>query len=62
MEWIGFGNGIYWNGVAMDLKGMEWNILEWKVMDTFGVGGLPSCWTRISAVCATANRLILSAS
>jgi hypothetical protein len=41
MEWIGFGNGIYWNGVAMDLKGMEWNILEWKVMDEFGVGGLP---------------------
>jgi hypothetical protein len=43
MEWIGFGNGIYWNGKVMDLKGMEWNILEWKVMDTFGVGGLPSC-------------------
>jgi hypothetical protein len=21
----------------MDLIGMEWNILEWKVMDTFGV-------------------------
>jgi hypothetical protein len=38
MEWIGFGNGIYWNGMVMDLKGMEW-----KVMDTFGVGGLPSC-------------------
>jgi hypothetical protein len=31
----------------MDLKGMEWNILEWKVMDKFGV----ISWTRISAVC-----------
>lgn len=41
--------------VAMELKGMEWIILEWKVMDMFDGA------TRISAVSAFQNRLIISA-
>jgi hypothetical protein len=40
MERNDISSGSEWNG--LDLV-MEWNILEWKVMDTFGVGGLPSC-------------------
>jgi hypothetical protein len=42
MEWIGFGNehtGMGGNGFGRN--GMEYT--QWKAMDTFGVGGLPSC-------------------
>jgi hypothetical protein len=53
MEWI---ERMEWNITGMEYTGMETG------MDTFGVGGLPSCLDPLSAVCATTNMLILIAS